>query len=74
MRLLVKLIDNFLLLTFLVFVVSFALADAPTHAPVSDTASVFLGHLVELIELTIQPGKCPLRRLAFVEHRFELKC
>lgn len=73
MRLLVELVDDFLLLTFLVFIFAFALADASTRTPVSDTASILLGRPFKLVELAIQLGARPLHCRTFVEHRFELE-
>ena len=73
MRLLVELVDDFLLVTFLVLIVIIALADSSTHAPASVTADVLLGHPFELVKLAIQLGESPLRHRTFVEHGLELE-
>ena len=73
MRLLVELVDDFLLVTFLVLVVIFALANSSTRAPTSVTADVLLGCPFELVEFPIQLSESPLHRRTFVEHGLELE-
>ena len=72
MRLLVELVDDFLLLTLLIFII--ALADITTRAPDSVAADVLFGRPLELVQLVIQHEERPWSRCALVKHRLELEC